>query len=61
MIQKKKLLKYFYRLNEENQELILYEAIELYRQQSKNNKYKKHLSKHYKMDGKIIYVEFRNS
>lgn len=63
MIQTKKLLRYFYRLSEENQELILYEMIDLYRKQIsiKNVSPKKRLANYYISKGKIIYVDFKNT
>lgn len=61
MIQKKKILKYFYRLNEENQELIIFEMINLYRKQPKhtNNTHTKIAKHNYISKGKTIFVNFQ--
>lgn len=59
MIQKTKLEKYFYRLNDENQELIIFEMINLYRKQSIHNNPTKKMTKHnYILKGKLIFVNF---
>lgn len=60
LIQKKKLEKYFYRLNDENQELIIFEMINLYRKQSTHNNLTKDTTKHnYISKGKLIFVNFQ--
>lgn len=60
MIQKTKLEKYFYRLNNENQELIIFEMINLYRKQSAHNYITKETTKHnYISKGKLIFVNFQ--
>ncbi len=61
LIQKKKLEKYFYRLNDENQELIIFEMINLYRKQSThNNNTTKEMTKHnYISKEKLIFVNFQ--
>lgn len=61
MIRKTKLHKYFYRLNEENQELLLYEMINLYQKQSTNNNNttKEMTKNNYISQGKIIFVNFQ--
>lgn len=60
LIQKKKLEKYFYRLNDENQELIIFEMINLYRKQSIHNNTIKETTKHnYISKGKLIFVNFQ--
>jgi hypothetical protein len=61
LIQKTKLVKYFYRLSEENQELIIFEMIDLYRKQPvyNNTLLKKTQKKNYTLIGKIIFVDFK--
>lgn len=61
MIQKTKLEKYFYRLNDENQELIIFEMINLYRKQSthNNNTTKEMTKNNYISQEKIIFVNFQ--
>lgn len=61
LIQKTKLEKYFYRLNDENQELIIFEMINLYRKQSthNNNTTKEMTKNNYISQEKIIFVNFQ--
>lgn len=61
LIQKRKLEKYFYRLSKENQELIIFEMINLYRKQTiyDNALLKNTPKKNYTLIGKIIFVDFK--
>ena len=61
LIQKTELEKYFYRLNDENQELIIFEMINLYRKQSthNNNTTKEMTKNNYISQEKIIFVNFQ--
>ena len=54
MAASEKLLKYFNQLTNENQDYLLYQAIELYNQQKGNERI-------IKKEGKIIFVDFQKS